>query len=364
MAADDKLDRDIEEVLDDAMEEEQVPPVRYSITSYGVDFDVEGIVRRMRNRDIAIPTFQRSYVWNIAEASRFIESLLLGLPVPGIFLSADHESKQLLVIDGQQRLKSLEYFYLERFVKGGDADSERVFRLAKVQPDYEGLTYSELEQDARRTLDNSVIHATVIRQESPAGDDTSLFHIFERLNTGGRRLVPQEIRTAIYQGDLIDLLSALNRFEPWRLIFGKPSHRLKDEELILRFFALLEDRGSYAAPMTEFLSKFAKRRRFLEAAEEESMELIFKQTILLIYEEIGARAFRIGKTLNAAVFDSVMIAVADGMRKPGWSGRELLHRYNDLLTDTEYQAAVSKATANEKTVAKRLEIAEKYLGRA
>ncbi len=92
-------------IEDEAEDDETVAPVRYETTSYGIDFDVEGVVRRIKRDDIFIPEFQRSFIWNLGEASRFIESLLLGLPVPGIFLSQEPESGRLLVIDGQQRLK-------------------------------------------------------------------------------------------------------------------------------------------------------------------------------------------------------------------------------------------------------------------
>lgn len=91
-------------------EEQEVPPVQYDISSYGADYDVEGLVKRLNRKDILIPPFQRNYVWSINDASRFVESLLLGLPVPAVFL-AKEESQKLLVIDGQQRLRSLQFFY-------------------------------------------------------------------------------------------------------------------------------------------------------------------------------------------------------------------------------------------------------------
>src|ERR1043165_4796643 len=101
------MEKDI--VIKDVADESLV--LKYSITSYGTDFDVDGLVRRIEREDIYVPPFQRAYVWNLKQASRFIESLLLGLPVPGIFLSKESDSQRLLVIDGQQRLRSLLYFY-------------------------------------------------------------------------------------------------------------------------------------------------------------------------------------------------------------------------------------------------------------
>ncbi|MCH8923268.1 MAG: DUF262 domain-containing protein, partial [Planctomycetes bacterium] len=81
-------------------EEEEVPTVSYDVTSYGSDPDVEGLVRRLHREEIIVPPFQRDYVWRQPEASRFIESLLLGLPVPGVFFATDPETNNLLVIDG------------------------------------------------------------------------------------------------------------------------------------------------------------------------------------------------------------------------------------------------------------------------
>jgi uncharacterized protein with ParB-like and HNH nuclease domain len=121
-------DEVIEEVgIDDEVE----PVVSYEVTSYGADPEVEVLVNRLNRGDIYIPPFQRDYVWKQPEASRFIESLLLGLPVPGIFLAVDPASGKQIVIDGQQRLKTLQFFFSGYFnPKPGEA-SKRVFNLIK-----------------------------------------------------------------------------------------------------------------------------------------------------------------------------------------------------------------------------------------
>jgi len=89
-----------ENVVDDAASDDAVLPQRYDISSFGADYDVAGVVGRINKGTIFIPPFQRDYVWKIAEASRFIESLLLGLPVPGVFLAKEPDTNRLLVIDG------------------------------------------------------------------------------------------------------------------------------------------------------------------------------------------------------------------------------------------------------------------------
>ena len=121
------------------LEEEQLE-YRYSITSYGADYPVDSVVKRINEDVIFVPPFQRKFVWNINQASRFIESLILGLPVPGVFLSKERGTNRLIIIDGQQRLLSLSSFYSGIF-------KNKVFTLQGVQPDLEGLSYKDLNPE-------------------------------------------------------------------------------------------------------------------------------------------------------------------------------------------------------------------------
>lgn len=253
------LEEKDETVIDETESDFTVKPVQYEITSYGADIDAEGMVSRLRRADIYIPPFQRNYVWTQREASRFIESLLLGLPVPGIFLARERDSKRLLVIDGQQRLKTLQFYYDGYFDPKEDAKRKRIFDLIGVQPQFEGKTYETLNDDDRITLNDSIIHATIVKQDTPKDDQSSIYHIFERLNTTGRKLSPQQIRVAIYQGFLIDALHELNNHSSWREIYGIAGKTLKDEELILRFLALFYFSAEYTKPMREFLNYSMER---------------------------------------------------------------------------------------------------------
>jgi hypothetical protein len=163
--------------IDPEGEDEELEFV-YSITSYGADYPVDGLVKRIDAGDIIVPEFQRQFIWPRPRIERFIESLLLGLPVPGIFLAREPESNRLLVIDGQQRLRTLSAFY-KGILRG------REFKLSKgVQAQFVDRTYETLEEEDRRRLDDSIIHATVIRQDEPSDDQSSVYFIFERLNTG------------------------------------------------------------------------------------------------------------------------------------------------------------------------------------
>lgn len=347
-------------VDDDTTRDTTTAPVQYDITSFGADYDVEGLIKRLRRGDIFIPPFQRDYVWNQAEASRLIESLLLGLPVPGIFLARESETNKLLVLDGQQRLKTLLFFY-EGFFNPKPADkSRRVFKLTKVQPQFEGLTYDTLNEKDRIKLDDSIIHATIVKQETPEDGDTSIYHIFERLNNGGRKLTAQEIRVAIYHGNFIDLIKELNDNEDWRAVFGKKNARLKDQELILRFLAMFFSSDDYERPMREFLNKFADRHKISTPRFLNECKQVFGDTIKYVRLSIGDKAFRPERALNAAVFDSVMFGLSKRLqRQPEPNLSAFKEAYDKLLSDEVYLESVSRSTSDENNVSRRLEIASK-----
>jgi len=340
-------------VLDEAEEgepDEQVP-VRYDITSFGADFIVDGLVKRLRESDVYIPPFQRNFVWSTRDASRFIESLLLGLPVPGIFLSKD-ENSRLLVVDGQQRLKSLLSYY-------NDDLRDKHFKLQDVDLAFNGKRYSELDAADRRNLDNSVIHATIVQQNEPTDDDSGIYSIFERLNNGGRRLYPQEIRASIFTGAFSKLLSELNENEKWRAIYGeKESARLKDVEMILRFFALRYKNDSYEKPMKSFLNRFMKANRDLSEERRNNFRREFEATISTIESALGTRAFRPAKAFNAAVFDSVMVGVAIRLQqRDELSDGSLKLAYEALVKDAAFVAAYQRATSDPESVKERIRLA-------
>ena len=354
---------DLANVIDEASADDTVTPEHYDITSYGADYDVEGLVKRLKRGDIFVPDFQRGYVWNQPMASRLIESLLLGLPVPGIFLAREASSNKLIVIDGQQRLKTLLYFYDGFFAPKASATGKKIFNLLKVQPEFEGRTYATLTEQDRIKLNDSIIHATVVKQESPDGE-TSMYHIFERLNNGGMKIASQEIRTAIYHGDMINLVKRLDQYAPWREIYGKESLRLKDEELILRFLALYYESSHYQQPMEGFLNRFAKK--YCQAKPEfmNEAESLFKNTIDTVSASLGKKAFRPERALNAAVLDSVMVGLARNLKgKPTDKTTEIRQAYDRLLKDGDYRELVSRATSDAANVRERLTKAEAEFAR-
>ncbi len=344
-------DEEVEDLID-----ESVAPVRYEITSFGIDFDVDGLNRRLQRGEIIIPGFQRNYIWNIKDASRFIESLLLGLPVPGIFLSRDIDSGKYVVIDGQQRLKSIQFFYQGVFNPSLDSRTQRVFKLTGVQKQFEDMTYADLDPKNEIDFNNSVIHATVVKQDTPAADDTSIYHIFDRINSGGIRLTQQEIRSALYHGKLIDKLDQINNHPAWRSIFGRLHSRQRDQELILRFIAFFFEFEHYESPLSEFLTRFLGTNRNPSDEFLTRSASVFSNTMNAFKEALGDHIFRLDRALNAAIFDSMSVGLARKIISSDCTPplEEIAVAYQDLLDDQDYRESVSRATAREQPVAQRM----------
>jgi len=354
-----KLQIEQEKNYEDDVSGDDIAPAHYDVTSYGIDFDVDGLVKRIRKGSVYIPEFQRKFVWKMPESSRFIESLLLGLPVPGIFLAQDFETKKLLVIDGQQRLLSLKYFYDGYFNPKKDSKTQRVFKLTKVQELFNGKSYEMLDENNKRNLDDCVIHATVVKQDYPEDDDTSIFHIFERLNSGGRKFEAQEIRAAIYQGSFLDTVNELNEYSSWRKIFGHPNDRMKDHELIIRFFAMFEIHEEYKKPMAEFINKYMKKNRNAQSDKLNWLSSLFKTCTDLFTASVENNLFRPVRSLNIAFFESAMVGLAKRIVSEGEpTEKQVRTAYKKLLETNEFVEAISSSTTDVAQVEKRLSVAE------
>jgi len=308
----------------------------------------------MREGSVYVPEFQRGFVWDVKDASRFVESLLLGLPVPSIFLSKEADTGKLLVVDGQQRLLSLRYFY-----DGLWEPTKREFSLRGVDPTFDGRTYKKLRDEDRRRLDDAILHVTVFKQDEPSEDQSGIYHVFERLNSGGKKLTPQEIRSAVHHaGGMRELLHDLNKNVEWRSIYGPEDPRMRDQELVLRFLAFFYEAGNYRSPLVNFLNAFMGRYKRLEKAAASEMKGAFSDTIHVIHQAIGDSAFRPVRALNAAVFDSVMVGLARRLKNGAIGNIERLKaKYDELLRNQDFLDACGRGTAGEERVKTRVGLA-------
>lgn len=336
----------IEEIASEDEDAEIGVPI-YRIGSYPSDPTLEGLKTKKERDEIVIPRFQRGWVWSPAQASRLVESFLLGLPVPSIFVYKEISGKQV-VIDGQQRLRTIWGFFEGVLPDGGP------FYLRGVDPQWNGKRYENLNETDRIRFRDSILRVVIIEQLDPE-DVTSIYHIFERLNTGGTSLTPQEVRNSSYHGPLNDMLFGLNEYEKWRHIFGtiNPDPRMRDHEIIIRFLALNE--GGYSKPMKRFLNVFManhQRERNLEPYEK-----LFRDTCDRVLKCLGPKPFHIKRGINVAVYDSVMVAFAKNHKEP----TDISSRYKRLLDNPSYRDAITAHTTDTDTVLERHELAQKVL---
>ena len=364
----------------------------YDITVSPNDFNVMTLCSFVDRGSVRIPGFQRNFVWDIGRASRLIESLILGLPVPQLFLYEQGKNR-FLVIDGQQRLMSIYYFIKKRFPRSERrADIRRVFDLEGHVPDkllhddkyfqtfnlrlsdarprlrnrLKGLNYATLGEDYRTQLDLRPIRNIVVKQGAPEDDQSSIFEIFNRLNSGGVNLRPQEIRTSMYHSEFYTMLYRINaESDTWRRLLGSsdPDLHMKDIEILLRGFAMLIDRDKYASSMVRFLNQFSFNCRALSSEKNQYLEHLFA-SFLKSCTALPDKVFMTKRgRFNVALYEAVFTVVCKKAFSANCTvaGKLWAREIRNLSTDEGFLAAALQGTTQKANVEKRLERAEELI---
>ncbi|RNL52778.1 DUF262 domain-containing protein [Pedobacter jejuensis] len=358
-----------EEINDDYVNDDL-----YNINSWGADYSFRELIAMYDDGDLEKPELQRKYVWGKPEASRFIDSVLLGLPIPSIFLAKTGENK-MLIIDGYQRLMTV-----YDFMRGIWSGDDKPFKLSnipeKINSRWRNKSFDELSDTEQRKIKTTTIHAIIFEQKSPVDDDTSLFQIFERINTGGRSLMPQEIRNCVYQGKINSLLFELNKNIDWRHLFGNELEdpRMRDLEFILRFLALntnfIRSYPKSNISLKKYLNEFMGNK--INNTEEfiQSFRNDFNTTISVVKNLFGENAFyniqstdlnTVRKRFYPTIFDAVMIATSIAL-KDGLDisvGNET--RRLELLKDPNFRKFISEGTMQTDHINGRVNLALSYL---
>ncbi|MGA4670611.1 DUF262 domain-containing protein [Propionibacteriaceae bacterium Y1923] len=365
----DSMDALLERTLTSSEIDDQVETSGHTVavTFSSQDFPVDGLVKRLEQGSMIVPQFgtrdervttagfQRGFVWTKKQMDKFIESLLLGYPIPGIFLVKQVSDNRLLVLDGQQRLETLRRFY-----RGLDGD--KAFRLQNVGAEFAGETYESLDEELRLKLDDSYMSATIVVADGSKEVNDAIYGIFERLNSGGTQLTPHEIRMALFAGALIDSIAVLNANPSWRALYGLPSRRARDHELILRSLALFECAEEYKRPLKSFLNEYVEDRRELNIADEEQGKA-FVAACGALEDQVGTEAFRLDSkgAVNAAIAESVLSAVMHVMADSAPIPVDLERRVALLKEDEAFIRAVTRATADNDAVRIRLARARAFI---
>lgn len=336
----------------------------YNITSWGADMTLMDIIMSYQNNDIVKPELQRKYVWDRKEASRFIESILLGLPVPSVFL-ANAADYQKLIVDGYQRIMTIVDFY--NGIWSGDGRPFYLYNSDMINERWRNKTYKELNAEDQRRYRMYTIHAIIFEQKQPR-NDSGLFQIFERINTSGRSLNPQEIRNCVYQGKMNSLLFELNKIESWRILFGTPKEdpRMRDIEFILRFFALSEPSIIFSESKSISLKKELNdyMGRHIDGRDDIFMQKrqIFTNCVSFILDKFGEEAFynlkndlsSVRKKFYPTIFDSLMIATKIALEHGYADDLLLAERRLVLLRDQDYRDSITQGTMQTEHIRTRI----------
>ena len=237
---------------------------------------------------IVRPEFQRRFVWNIKDASRLIESILLDVPIPMIYSAEEKDSKEIIV-DGQQRLISI-----FSFIDGIFPLENKTFWLRGLETlnELNGLKFNELSEENKKKIWKYFIPFTIIKKQS---HEEIKFNVFERLNKGSVKLNDQELRNCTYRGEYNNLLRNLSEYKDFQFILNNPRlhSRMLDNELILRFFAFYHTPyWEYKSPMKQFLNREIIKHRNLDIKEAEKLRDVFKKSVESVKSIFGNRAFR------------------------------------------------------------------------
>jgi uncharacterized protein with ParB-like and HNH nuclease domain len=328
-----------------------IPAEKRKLSTETYDFTVSTIVEYIKDEHIDIPMFQRGYVWNRAQASRLIESLIIQCPIPVVYLSQNSD-ETLSVIDGNQRLTSISLYLNDEFPLTGLA----------TYPELDGFKYSELDPRFQRHIKNRTIRCIVILKDT---HPQIKFDVFERLNTGSVKLNPQELRHGIYNGPLIDTIEKLSNISTYKKATSTTNDkRMKGEEMILRYFALQSDWQNYEKPMTTYLNTYAETNRFFNQQTIEELSRTFKNNFekcLELYGDFTFKTFDESKKRlksNTALFDAQMLSmtiVNPSMDElSALNKNNVIQRLTELLGNEEFYNSLTKATTDKKVVHKRI----------
>jgi hypothetical protein len=270
---------------------------------------------RMENKGILDiqPDFQRDFVWNPADQTRFIDSLIKQLPIPSMCFSLDYKTQKWLVIDGLQRLSTI-----IRFLKGSDW---KLSKLDDINPEIAGKSCALIKDESSslhayyQRVENLTLPITVLRCDySKKTHMEYLFTIFHRLNSGGMKLTNQEIRNCIYGGSFNDLLKTLDSLPSWRRVNKMKkdeNYRLVKQELILRFFAFTSRLNKYTGSLSKFLNDYMQDHRSDSSNLLEERKILFTRVTDILSKKLFADQVPI--KLSVTMLEALLVGIGSNV---------------------------------------------------
>lgn len=331
------------------------------------------IVEKLQYDIILIPKYQRlPNLWSPKKKSRFIESLMLDLPIPLFYFDEGNDNdKKWRVVDGLQRISTLEHFILanrkDRINLSGNK-APLILQDLEFLTDYNGKTWDELPRDIKRRITDNQVTINLIGKGTP---NQVKYNIFSRINQGGEPLSSQEIRTALFQGFRIDLLESLvsNTTEEGRAFIATTdgsvkSKRQEDLDFITRFISFyLIDYTKYQPDLDTFLTQGTERISE-NSSKQHVIKTDFLKSMSLSFEVFGKEAFRkrlnhtdSRKPINKSIFEvisSTFAKISDEERMLIQANKDEFRQYFvDLQHDKVFWDAITAGTATKESVINR-----------
>ncbi len=336
-------------------------PSKVDISMRTPTFDI--LIKRLHNEEIDLfPDFQRNPgLWTSEQKSRLIESLLLRIPLPAFYFDGTNNSNWI-IIDGLQRLTAIKEFFVTKTLK---------LKSLEFLKDFEGFGVDDLTRTHIRRIEETQIVAYIINPGTP---DNIKFNIFKRINTGGLKLEPQEIRHALYQGQATDFLKKLSSSNDFKTATYSSikTDRMMDREFVLRFISFYKlGEEKYKGSIDDFLIDGMKLLNKLPKDELLILEKKFYSAMRLAYQIFGVYAFRkqFDKSrrnqINKGLFETWSVELAklseDKMVIAKNKGKEIDNMF--MKTLNEDAMFVSSLNGNfESFIKYRFKVVRKILG--
>jgi hypothetical protein len=320
------------------------PPAERKVVTQSYDLSIQTLQEKWENEDLVLPEIQREYVWDNPRASRLIESLLLNIPIPVLYLAETNDGLWE-IFDGHQRVRSV-----VRFLKNE-------FRLSSltVLAEFNGSRFHQLPLREQRFLTSRMMRAVVISADS---HPNMKFEIFERLNSGAVVLNAQELRNSLFRGTFNAMLRELAKDSIYRECIGTntPRKRMVDEEFALRFFALSADLQSYRPPLKKFLNDYMQSVQNAPDKELQTLRRRFTRSVTMIRDVWGSSAYRVTdrkghsteRAPNRALFDAQMTAfdLVPASKDITNQRKDIIREFSRLFRRDEFVDSISLATGD------------------
>lgn len=325
-----------------------------------IDVDIStvnlgSLIEQLENDEIELqPDFQRAAdVWDGVKKSRLIESILLGLPLPSFYFSEDPVSQKLSVIDGLQRICAIRDFVLEK---------EDPLKLQNLQflKNFEGMTYSQLARPEIKRIKSLKITMNTLRKGTPL--DVK-YIIFQRVNTAGEPLTPQEMRHALNQGVAASFIRELSEMESFKKAtnYSLKKKRMQDRDFVNRFIAFFMGYQEYSGDLDMFLNDKMGELNKITPEERNNIKIAFDKSMQCCYQIFKEDTFRKRydiadkrKPISKSVYDTLSVNIAwlsDEERNLLLDRAEVFKaRMINLFNDDKFNSSISTGTGQKYNV--------------